>query len=141
MLYTTNALIILQKSTNEKKSTKNYWNQADRFVGLLIHYTLNIIFVIQWEKISMMYHCIEINQIIDSLKDKRPYGSDSELDYKRIAFKEYIEMFIDCLNESNIILSEYIHSDMNNLIQRKISELRKLTEPIELTELEKKNEP
>ena len=118
ILYTTNTLIILQKSTNGEKSTENYWNQADRFVGLLIHYLQNKIFVIQWEKMSMMYHCKEINQIINSLKDERTNGSDSKL--------EYIKMFIDCLNESNRILSEYIHSDMNELIQRQISELKEL---------------
>ena len=122
MKYEQDAFIILQNSINHQNIN---WNRRHTyvFIGLLINYIKNKIFVIQWETTSNpdtdKYKFREIKKTIRKLTDDHHIFSSNATTFKtdRILFKEYIEMLIECLNKSISFLTEHIpNNDMNKYI-------------------------
>jgi hypothetical protein len=135
MKYTNDAFIILQKSI--KHNDISNWDNmtTDVFIGLLINYIKNQIFVIQWEPFYSYkkptvcrYQFREIKETITRLKDQHViYGHHNKFKNDRVLFNEYIEMLIECLTESIRFLSEHIpYNEMKTFIEEQIEELKKL---------------
>jgi hypothetical protein len=130
------AFIILQKSI---KHNNIIWKEmtTDVFIGLLINYIKNKIFVIQWESYNYthssgyqyQYQFREIEEIIKMLEyNYETYDSNIIYIEQRGLFKEYIEMLIECLTESIRFLSDHIpNNDMTEFIEKQIEKLRELS--------------
>jgi hypothetical protein len=129
------AFIILQKST---KHNNIIWKEmtTDVFIGLLINYIKNKIFVIQWELYDYthssgyqyQYQFREIEEIIEMLKDNHEtYDKNILYSDQRRLFKEYIEMLIECLTESIRFLFDHIpNNDITTIINKQIKTLEEL---------------
>jgi hypothetical protein len=136
MKYTKDAFIILQKSIKHNNIISNCDKMnTDVFIGLLINYIKNQIFVIQWEPFYSYkkptvcrYQFREIKETITRLQGQYAiYSQDMTFKGHRVLFNEYIEMLIECLNESIRFLSEHIHNnEMKTFIEEQIEELKKL---------------